>query len=297
MNGEFVEALNDCVERLTKGESIQGCLDLYPELADELRPLLEMSVSTMRAAESVRPDPSAKARNFERFSRAVSDAARREERPIPWWRFWKSGRFAPLARPVLVGFMAIAIMLTGVGATTAVSANSVPGEPLYWVKSTRENVESRLPRSDESKANYEAKLAKARGDEMNKLIQRGRFAEANVAMTRMNGHLKRCARYAGITVTVMNPVEMPFSPSSNMSGDNADRLGKRLEKDYRVFRMETERTLRQLTHEQREQRESLESFLRQSDLRYRLFIDAARADSPARRLFIIVPVQSYETGR
>ena len=35
MNGEFVEALNDCVERLAKGESIQACLNRYPMYADE----------------------------------------------------------------------------------------------------------------------------------------------------------------------------------------------------------------------------------------------------------------------
>ena len=152
--------------------------------------------------------------------------------------------------------MAIVIMLTGVGATTAAASNSVPGEPLYWVKTPGRNVESRLPRSDESRANYEAKLAKARGDEMNKLIQRGRFRRGERRHDRMDIHLKRCARHAGITVTVMNPVEMPFKPNPNMGSDNADRLGKRLENDYRLFRMETERVMGQLTHEQREQREA-----------------------------------------
>ena len=44
MNGEFVEALNDCVERLARGESIQDCLSRYPDYANEIRPLLEVSV-------------------------------------------------------------------------------------------------------------------------------------------------------------------------------------------------------------------------------------------------------------
>ena len=293
MSGEFVEALNDCVERLTKGESIQDCLNRYPEYADELRPLLEVSVSTIRAAEDLQPGPSAKRRNFQRFSRAISEAARRKEDRVPWWQPWKSRRFAPIARPALVGFMAIAIMLTGVGATTAAASNSVPGEPLYWVKTTRENVESRMPRSDESRANYEAKLAQARGDEVNKLIQRGELARADKTVVRMTIHLKRCANYAGVTVAA-NPVEMPFKPSPHMGRDNARKLGEKLEKDRRIFIMNAERVILELTPEERER---VKRFLRQSDLGYRLFIDAARSDSPVRRPFIIVPVQSYETGR
>ncbi len=293
MNGEFVEALNDCVERITKGESVQACLNRYPEHADALRPLLDVSVSTIRAAESVQPDPSARQRNFQRFSQAVSEAGRRKRERTPWWQPWKSGRFAPLARPALVGFMAVVIMLTGVGATTAAASNSVPGEPLYWVKTTRENVEGRLPRSDESRANYEAKLAQARGDEVNKLIQNGEFSEADKTMVRMTIHLKRCANYAGVTVAA-NPVEMPFKPSPRMSRDNARKLGEKLENDRRVFIMKAERVILELTPEEREW---FKRFLRQSDLGYRLFIDAARADSPVQRPFIIVPVQSYETGR
>ena len=293
MNGELVEALNDCVERLANGESIQSCLDRYPTHADELRPLLEVSVSTIRAAEKVQPALSAKQRNFQRFSQAISDAERRKRERTPWWRSWKSGRFAPLARPALVGFMAVVIMLTGVGATTAAASNSVPGEPLYWVKTTRESVEGRLPRSDEGRANYEAKLAQARGDEINKLIQRGEFTKADKTMVRMTVHLKRCANHAGISVTA-NPVEMPFKPSPHMGRDNARKLGEKLENDRRVFIMKAERVILELTPEERER---VKRFLRQSDLGYRLFIDAARADSPVHRPFIIVPVQSYETGR
>ena len=293
MNGEFVEALNDCVERLTQGESVQACLNRYPDYADELRPLLEVSVSTIQAAEELRPDPSARSRNFQRFSNAISEAGRRKEDRVPWWQPWQSGRFAPLARPALVGFMAIVIMLTGVGATTVAASNSVPGEPLYWVKTTRENVEGRLPRSEESRANYEAKLAQVRGDEVNKLIQRGEFGEADKTMVRMTIHLKRCANYAGISVTA-NPVEMPFKPSPHMGRDNARKLGEKLENDRRIFIMNAERVILELTPEERER---VKRFLRQSDLGYRLFIDAARFDSPVRRPFIIVPVQSYETGR
>ncbi len=290
MNGEFPDTLNDCVERLAAGQTIQDCLNRYPARAEELRPLLEVIVSTIHAADSARPDPAARQRNFRRFSQAMSAAPSGQTSP-PWWRPWKSRLFAPIARPVLIGFIAIAIMLTGVGATTAASANSLPGEPLYWVKTTKESVESRLPRSDEIRANYEAELARVRGDEINELIQRGHFTKAGDTMTRMTVHLKRCAQHAGITVTV-NPVEMPFKPHPNMGSDNANRLGERLENDRRIFIIKAERVLLRLTPEQRQRAERV---LRQSDLEYRLFIDAALVNSPVRRPFSIVPIPSLRT--
>ena len=52
--GAARDALDLCVRRLRQGESIEGCLADYPELADELRPLL---VTYAEIADSVPPAP------------------------------------------------------------------------------------------------------------------------------------------------------------------------------------------------------------------------------------------------
>ena len=150
-----------------------------------------------------------------------------------------------------------------------------------------------MPRSEESRANYEAKLAQVRGDEVNKLIERGEFSKANRTMSRMTVHLKRCAKHAGVTVAT-DPVEMPHKLTSNMNRDNVNRLGERLENDRRIFVLKVERAQLRLTPDERRQ---VERVLRQADLGYRLFIDATLVNSPARRPFIIVPAPNYETGR
>lgn len=280
MSNEFIEALNECLERLKRGESIQDCLRDNPTYAEELRPLLEVAVSTMRAAESASPDPAAKARNFERFSQAA--AAHALKKPSPWWHRLRGLKF--VARPVAIGAMCLAILMTGVGATTAASSESVPGEPLYWVKTTRESVESKMPMSDEGRANYEAKMAQVRGDEIQKLIERGHFTEANIAMGRMNSHLKKCARYAGISVTA-NPVEMPFKPPAYVGREQANKLGNRLENDRRVFVVRVESVIWTLPPEKQGEAERM---LRQTNLEYALLIDTALHDSPVRRPFVIV---------
>ena len=280
MSDKFIEALNECLERLKRGESIQDCLRDNPTYAEELRPLLEVAISTMRAAESAAPDPAAKARNFERFSQAAAVHAIRK--PSPWRLRLRGLKF--IARPVAIGAMCLALLVTGVGATTAASSEAVPGEALYWVKTTRENVESRMARSDESRANYEAKMAQVRGDEIQKLIERGHFTEANIAMGRMNSHLKKCARYAGISVT-SNPVEMPFKPPAYVGREQANKLGNRLENDRRVFVVRVESVIWALPPEKQGEAERM---LRQTNLGYALLIDTIVTDSPVKRPFVIV---------
>ena len=48
--------LNECVERLLRGETVEQCLESYPEHAVELEPLLRTVLVVNRAAD-IRPDP------------------------------------------------------------------------------------------------------------------------------------------------------------------------------------------------------------------------------------------------
>lgn len=46
---EFLEALNDCIDRMIEGESIEGCIADYPEYAGQLRQLLQTGELVHRA--------------------------------------------------------------------------------------------------------------------------------------------------------------------------------------------------------------------------------------------------------
>ena len=257
MSANFSEALNDCLERLKSGESVYDCLRRHPDLADELEPLLQVAVATMRAAESATPDADAKARNFARFSDALDARARTTPRAAPKpkrgfrWRLPSLGFAipAPLARPLAVVALCVAVFATGIGATTAAS-NSVPGEPLYWVKTARESVEQRIPRSDMGRANYQARLAQTRADEARALMSRGSFTAAHVVIKRMNHHLDNSARHAGITI-VVTPVEMP-RPAPKVGAVNARDLIERLERDRAVFKAKAAAMIAQMDAEDQE---------------------------------------------
>lgn len=282
MSQEFSEALNDCLDRLVLGEDIRECLRRYPQQASELEPLLHVALAAIRASEEVRPDPDARARNFTRFSEAVqARSARPQTRPS-----WLSFGWLPLARPIAVGLASILVFVMGAGVATAASSDSVPGEPLYWVKATKENVEGRLPRSDDGRANFEAGLAQVRGKEIGKLIERGHFTRADVTMRRMNKHLVRSARYAGVTVSV-NPVEMPFKTPALIGHTKAERLVQRLEQDREVFRAKVKHILPRLNPQDRRR---AEQFFRRTELGYWLLIHAMKANSPNSRPYLVFQV-------
>jgi hypothetical protein len=50
MNEKLYEALEVCLNALETGADIEAVLNLYPQLADELRPLLEASVQARSLA-------------------------------------------------------------------------------------------------------------------------------------------------------------------------------------------------------------------------------------------------------
>lgn len=289
MSQEFSQALNDCLDRLVQGEDIRECLRRYPQQAGELEPLLHVALATIRASEQVKPDPSARARNFARFSEAVQA---RSARPAVR-HSWLSFRWLPLARPVAVGLASIIVFVMGAGVATAASSDSVPGEPLYWVKTTKESVEGRLPRSDDGRANYEANLAQVRGKELSKLIERRQFSRADVTMRRMNDHLVRSARYAGVTVSV-NPVEMPFKVPALIGQRKSEHLARRLEHDREIFRAKVQHVLPLLSPQERRRAEQV---FRRTELGYWLLIHAMKSNSPDSRPYLVFKVRHSGPGR
>jgi hypothetical protein len=55
MTYRFEDILDECVERLLKGESMEQCLVLYPGQAVQLEPLLRVAVAIREASSAVKP--------------------------------------------------------------------------------------------------------------------------------------------------------------------------------------------------------------------------------------------------
>ena len=153
---QIAAALNECFESmLVKNESLDSCLERYPLHSAELKPLLQ----TMKAAQAVNslsPDPIFRARARYEFRSALYGKMSRKERPTLAWH-WRLATIVSTAGVFL---------LTSTGGVVAASSSSMPGQPLYQVKRTIENVQLTLTPSQAAKARLYATLADRRVSEI-----------------------------------------------------------------------------------------------------------------------------------
>ena len=256
----FAEVLSDCLERVEAGEDIHRCAGAYPEHADELLPLLRVAAET-RTASTLPHAEDARARGLVRFNQALAANQTQYRTRIP-------ARLRPIAKPLALAFVAVAVTAVAAGGTTVAASNSVPGEPLYWVKTTRESISLRfVPRSDMSAAKVHAGLAEERGKEMRKLIARGNMAGAEKLGDRMRRHLNDSASRIGVVVPV-NPREMPRFKARN---GHPRELRESLEQGGTRLRTGLVQLMRDMPP-QRQQR--IQHLMRESDLGYRLLLTA-----------------------
>ena len=262
---DFDDILDDCLERLRQGERVEECAARYPPHSAELVPLLEVAATTMQAAASVPVRWEAKSRGLNRLGEALAQRSVPSGRRFGWpgWR-------RRVASPLVIALVA-AMLATGTafGATVA-SSDSVPGDSLYWVKTTRENLSLMVPRSDRARANEHIHLARVRGLEMGRLMQRGRLDAAEETADRMRRHLNRSAVFIGL-ITPTNPVEMPVYPARLRGPGGAAELIRRLERDGGSLRVRLSHFREPLPLRDRSRVDLLR---RRSELSYRILIAA-----------------------
>jgi hypothetical protein len=262
---ELNDILDDCLERLARGEGVAGCVDRYPGHAEELVPLLEVAAATMRAVSSVSYSLQAKERGLNRLTGALARRGAPRERRFPWLAWWPR-----VARPLVLSLVA-ALFATGTAFGTAVaSSDSVPGEPLYWVKTKREQISLMLPRSDLDRAHAYIRLARVRGQEMSRLVAMHRFFEAELVSDRMRRHLNESAAFAGL-ITPTNPIEMPLLPARLQVRQNVIDLMVRLEQDGGYLREQLLELHRVMSPSEGRR---LSLLRRRSELGYRTFVSA-----------------------
>ncbi len=164
MDTQLEVKLIECLDALARGESPDRILERYPQDAAQLRPLLE----TAAGLPNLRMEPSeaTKLRSRREFL-AQADALRRSTPR-------RSAGFMPR---FAMGFLAAAIVavLLSTGAVAA-SGSALPGDPLYGLKRTVENVRLGLSSGAGQKVLTD-QFAQRRLDEINQLLSAGRPGE------------------------------------------------------------------------------------------------------------------------
>ena len=179
---EFNNILNDCLERLlVKGETIEQCLQSYPDYAAEIEPLLQTAMATKKAV-AIQPSPEFKARARYQFQSALREVKPKRALPLFGWQ----PQWAVAIAVVLV------VLLAGGGTVTA-AGYSMPDSPLYPVKLATEQVQLTLTPSDIGKAELYAKLADRRVAEIVYIVNKGKPKQIEQIAQRLNKHLAMIA--------------------------------------------------------------------------------------------------------
>jgi len=182
------DALNDCIERMDGGESLESCLTSYPDLADELKPLLELSHTVTETSLSIKPRTEFKAAARYRFHAALAEKESKAAKTAPAPRRWRF-KWATVALAVLVVFV------VGGGMGVA-SANSMPGDTLYSVKTLTERIRMGLTFGNENKAQLHLDLAEERSNEIQTLVDEGNLEAANDIGVELTNHLEKAQTVA-----------------------------------------------------------------------------------------------------
>ncbi|UCH42383.1 MAG: hypothetical protein JSW16_06070 [Dehalococcoidales bacterium] len=181
---EIENILNECLERmLVQGETVERCVGLYPQHADELRPLLEFAVAA-REATVIQPRPEFRDRARYQFSQILRDSEQKARRPLFGWHW----------RPTWVATVAIFLVLIIAGGGTAAAASgSMPDQALYTVKLITERVQLAFTFTALGKAEAYASMADKRVDEIVYLAGEGESAYIERATERLDSYLSEIA--------------------------------------------------------------------------------------------------------
>lgn len=187
MNRGFDDILDACLDRITqKGDSIEQCLESYPEQAGELEPLLRAALS-VKDVSSIEPRTEFQRMAKARLLSAVAAKKYKEgRRRLPLWS-WQQRWAVALA-------VVLALVMMG-GGTVAASTNSLPGDVLYPVKTTTERVQAFFTFGKEAKANLYMRFAERRIVEIEALAERARNIPESV-LSVMNAETDRAIALA-----------------------------------------------------------------------------------------------------
>ncbi|TET16523.1 MAG: hypothetical protein E3J75_04920 [Dehalococcoidia bacterium] len=204
-NSEFENILDECLERLAKGEGVEQCLQSYPEQAAQLEPLLR-TAQVVRKASAILPRSEFKARARYEFRSAIQTATKRR---LPL--------FGLRPRRVMA-VMIVSILLLAGGGTAAAASNSMPDSPLYPVKLATEQVQLTLTPSDMGKARLCAMLADRRVAEIIYMASKGNAQQVDVVAQRLDKRLALLARLVSVEKLEVPAVEsVPGAPTEELA--------------------------------------------------------------------------------
>src|SRR5437867_12458553 len=173
----FHSILDDCLDAMQRGESVDGCLSRYPRQADRLRPLLQLA-ERVRRTRPVTPRPWAQATSWNLVRRHASDMRAGKRRHLT-----DAGHGIGWVRPAAVAAALLAALALGTGGTALAAQNALPNSPLYRVKLATEDVRLWFVFDDKHKADILLAQSNERTSEILAMVSKGEPVPENVLST------------------------------------------------------------------------------------------------------------------
>ena len=185
MKDSIKDILQECLDLVRQGASVEECLARYPRYAQEIEPLLRTS---LLAQELLAPEMPVDAKNRVR-GRVLAEWDRAQVKSS---RRWNLPSLMPRWAAVSI-FLVLAIALGGTG-TVAASGGAIPGDTLYPVKEFREETQLWFARSPEARVATSTRFVRERLEELRALTAAGETTRTSVALDRLEGHVNRINR-------------------------------------------------------------------------------------------------------
>lgn len=202
MSDRLITAFDDAVQALEAGASLEAVLARYPELAEDLRPMLQ-AVQAARPAAPLRVPQQSEAASLKKLLGRARDLRQTERRARTGWRGWTLA--------LRLGGLAVVLAMSGLGVISA-SAGSLPGEALYGVKRVVETAQLALAFSPAARAELEQQFDARRLTEARAVVAAGRAAPVTF-IGRVETQTAERWQIAGLQVVVAPAAVIGVAPA------------------------------------------------------------------------------------
>jgi hypothetical protein len=160
--------LDECLHNVsTRGESIEGCLQRYPQRAGQLAPLVQLADRIQKTRHPTLSVSATKAIE-QRLLKRATEIKPSKAKPSRWHLPFSLRPLVTVAATLIV---VLALVLAGGGGIVYASTDSLPGSPLYGVKRATEQVQLFLAPMGTGRAELHIRFAQRRLEEVQALAE------------------------------------------------------------------------------------------------------------------------------
>ncbi len=202
---DFSQIIETGVELILSGKAtLEQFLGRYPDRADAIRPELEVAIWLSSRSREVAPRPGFVSASRRRVLERIQQEAKGTQ---------KKHAFMGIAWPKRLSFQWVAVALvllvlfSGTGGMVTFAQGAIPGDNLYEVKRTSEQVAYNLSFTDTRRVALSARFAERRLDEAGQLIQKGDTKAAEEALSAYQQEVSR-------TIALIQVISVNDSPQA-----------------------------------------------------------------------------------